>query len=102
MNPPKIRLSRLLSTCDEGKREKRKMIATGYKKGETPMEEEVVAVVAFDTAGFIAMVTSCDLCDSQRYAKYYRRYYKKVKVMTYEELKEQSEIERRLRNAYLA
>lgn len=64
--------------------------------------EQVVAVVAFDTARFIAAVTSCDLSDSQKYANYYRRHYKSVKVMTYEELEEQQEKERRLRYAHLA
>ena len=60
-------------------------------------KEEIVAVVAFDTAGFIKAVTSCDRCDSQRYASYYRRYYNSVKVMTYEELEAQQEKEKRER-----
>ena len=46
-----------------------------------------VCVVALDKGtGFIKTVTSCDIEDSQKYAKYYRAIGYNSRVLTYEEL----------------
>lgn len=47
----------------------------------------VVCVVAIDkNTGYIKTTTSCDIEDSQKYAKYYRSIGYNAKVLTYEEL----------------
>lgn len=59
------------------------------------MVDNVVAVVGIDKGtGFIRAVTSCNLEDSQMYAKYYRRIGYGAKVLTYEELSEMQEKEK--------
>lgn len=53
-----------------------------------------VAVVAFKASGMIGMVSSYDPGEPAREAaKYYRRYYPSVKIMTYDELSEAMERE---------
>lgn len=56
-----------------------------------------VCVVALDSAGFIRTVTSCDLVDAQKYAKYYRSVGYHSRVMTYEQLDEYQKRERKER-----
>ncbi len=58
----------------------------------------VVCVIATDKGtGFIKTCTSCDDTDAQRYAKYYRSIGYNARVVTYEELEEIQEKERKLR-----
>jgi len=58
-----------------------------------------VAVVAFTTSGMIGMVSSYDPGKpANDAAKYYRRYYPSVKIMTYEELSETMERESEMRS----
>lgn len=53
-----------------------------------------VCVVALDKGtNFIQTVTSCDLKDSQKYAKYYRSIGYNSKVLSYEELEQMQENE---------
>lgn len=47
---------------------------------------EVVAVVGFDSAGCSKAATSCCRKDAQRYAKHYRSIGYRARVMTYDEL----------------
>lgn len=47
---------------------------------------EIVAVVGFDSANSSKAVTSCYRKDAQRYAKYYRSIGYHARVMTYDEL----------------
>lgn len=48
--------------------------------------DEIVAVVGFDSAGRSRAVTSCCRKDAQRYAKYYRSIGYHARVMTCDEL----------------
>lgn len=47
---------------------------------------EIVAVVGFDSANSSKAVTSCCRKDAQRYVKYYRSIGYHARVMTYDEL----------------
>lgn len=47
---------------------------------------EIVAVVGFDSANSSKAVTSCYRKDAQRYAKYYRSIGYHARVMIYDEL----------------
>ena len=59
------------------------------------MDNNVVAVVGLDKyTGFIKAVISCDVEDSQRYAKYYRNIGYNARVLTYEEFAGVQEKER--------
>ena len=63
------------------------------------MTNNVVTVVGLDKhTGFIKAVTSCNIEDSQRYAKYYRSIGYNAKVLTYEEFSELQEKEKKLRS----
>lgn len=63
------------------------------------MVNNVVAVVGFDKGtGFIKAVTSCDIEDSQRYAKYYRGIGYSARVLGYEEFVKVQEKEKKLRS----
>ena len=65
------------------------------------MEDNIVAVVGLDKfTGFIMAVTSCDLEDSQRYAKHYRNVGYNARVVSYEELDRMMEEEKRYRMKY--
>lgn len=54
-------------------------------------------VVALDSAGFIKTCTSCDECDAQRYARYYRSVGYHSRILTYEQLAEYHEKEKKWR-----
>lgn len=49
-------------------------------------DDEVVAVVGFDSAKNSKAVTSCCRKDAQKFAKYYRSIGYHARVVTYEEL----------------
>ena len=61
--------------------------------------DEVVCVIALNSAGFIKTCTSCDRSDSQHYARYYRSIGYRSRVVTYEELEKIQEKESQLRLA---
>lgn len=60
--------------------------------------EDVVCIVALDTAGFIKTCTSCSRQDSANYTRYYRSIGYKSRVVTYEELEAMQQKEEVLRN----
>lgn len=61
----------------------------------------VVCVVAIDkNTGYIKTTTSCDIEDSQKYAKYYRSIGYNAKVLTYEELEEMQNKESKERKRF--
>ncbi len=60
--------------------------------------EDIVCVVALDTAGFIKTCTSCEREASAHYARYYRSIGYKSRVVTYEELEAMQQKEEVLRN----
>lgn len=62
--------------------------------------DDVVAVVAFDTAKFVKNVTSCDRKDAQKFAKYYRSIGYNARVVDYDELDEMLEKEKSYRNSF--
>lgn len=62
---------------------------------------EIVAVVGFDSANSSKAVTSCYLKDAQRYAKYYRSIGYHARVMTYDELDALLDKERAEQTPYL-
>lgn len=62
------------------------------------MGDNIVAVVGFDKGtGFIKAITSCDIENSQRYAKYYRGIGYNARVLSYEEFIKVQEKEKKLR-----
>lgn len=67
------------------------------------MENDDVVVLAIDrNTGYIKTCTSCDESDARRFAQYYRKAGYRAKIVTYEELKEMQEKEkkeRELKNA---
>ena len=62
---------------------------------------EIVAVVGFDSANSSKAVTSCYRKDAQRYAKYYRSIGYHARVMTYDELDTLLDNERAEQTPYL-
>lgn len=62
---------------------------------------EIVAVVGFDSANFSKAVTSCYRKDAQRYAKYYHSIGYHARVMTYDELDNLIDKERAEQTPYL-
>lgn len=62
---------------------------------------EIVAVVGFDSANSSKAVTSCYRKDAQRYAKYYRSIGYHARVMTYDELDSLLDKERAKQTPYL-
>lgn len=62
---------------------------------------EIVAVVGFDSANSSKAVTSCYRKDTQRYAKYYRSIGYHARVMTYDELDSLLDKERAEQTLYL-
>lgn len=66
---------------------------------EKQSADDVVCVVALNSAGFITTCTSCDASDAQHYAKYYRSVGYHARVVTYEELDEMQKKESQLRLA---
>lgn len=62
---------------------------------------EIVAVVGFDSANYSKAVTSCCRKDAQRYAKYYRSIGYHARVMTYDELDSLLDKERAEQTLYL-
>lgn len=68
-----------------------------FSKELQERDNMTVCVVALDSAGFIRTVTSCDLEDAQKYAKYYRAIGYHSRVMTYEQLDEYQKRERKER-----
>lgn len=64
--------------------------------------DNAVCVVAIDKyTKEIKTCTSCDKEDSQKYAKYYRSIGYNSKVLTYEELEDMQEKEKKERMKYL-
>ena len=65
-------------------------------------DDEVVAVIGRDRhTGFIKAITSCDRRHSQRYANYYRKIGYNASVVTYEELDEIQDEEKKRRMEYV-
>ena len=62
---------------------------------------EIVAVVGFDSVNYSKAVTSCCRKDAQRYAKYYRAIGYHARVMTYDELDSLLDKERDEQTPYL-
>lgn len=62
---------------------------------------EIVAVVGFDSANSSKAVTSCYRKDAQRYAKYYRSIDYHARVMTNDELDSLLDKERAEQTPYL-
>lgn len=62
---------------------------------------EIVAVVGFDSANYSKAVTFCCRKDAQRYAKYYRSIGYHARVMTYDELDSLLDKERAEQTPYL-
>ncbi len=66
---------------------------------EVNANNNVVCVVATEKhTGFIRTSTSCNIEDSQKYAKYYRSIGYNARVVTYEELDKMQEKEQNERN----